>query len=834
MAQAIKSPTSARPSALPSKVPEAQKFSPEEQALIDGAASFSAEEQKLIDEAASFQSQQPQQQAGIFQQMMAAPSRTFWTGEPTTGIESFQQGLGQTAELLGAAPVIAGTAIGSVAGPGGALAGSMAGALVQKDVTNLMRKAFGLSANEERSRLLDVAFASLGAIPGLGGQAAMRNVMAGGNASADIVFGGASAEAQATYQSMKAAVLEQFNKNGLSPEQAAEKVAGITSNLQKYVGDYSESGVLKGLAEAFGKKLEVQNKVNQIGESLSPQTITQESMVRGELANSPEKILELKEKLLNRHWRQAYEELKQLRGIETIDSESYIQKLREIRESVKVDQESVQLIDNLIENFSGYQSAVNETRDLGAFARGTGGKTPKYYDMKTGQELSVPGPEGNVPFPETQEAFVKSAQEPVFETIVSPSLPGKGQAATRPNPPFPGTLQSKDQGPFIFETRKVNRPDVTIGEREATYPASEQLGLSLRGPQVPLTAEQKAANLLPPKILENFHFSMMEGIDSLIIKRQKLDRLAEQYAKDPRGVMYGKAAKALRTVEDDFIERLAQQAGPGRQTATSYKMAKEGLYDIKTKAEQLGSSIKQEAFEFADALDSLPIERTKAFAAVMPMEVRQKVLRRYWDNLIGPILGDYEGVLTLDQAKKIRQLYTPERGARFQILSKGSAAPVSNLKSVTDELAKLTMQASKVDPGKMMKSPLFPRLLRAGSALLGKGLPVDSIVKLVSNQNEQAAQVALNRFLEMNFDDVVTSVDRSNSSKLVSWMKSTAGSDNPRVQRVIDKLAEAGLAVSDVAGGAARFGKEAAVEAYRGRTPVQTQTATQLIRAGQQ
>lgn len=803
MAQAIKSPTSARPSALPSAVPGEQKISAEEQALLAAADQFSLEEQQLLDAASAFQPQQQADSQSLFQQMMAAPSRSFWTGEPTTGAENFQQGLSTTAELLGSAPVVAGTAAGAMLPiPGGALAGGMAGAVVQKDVTNLVRKAFGLSSNEDRSRLLDVAFASLSALPGLGGQAAMRNAMAGGNASADLVFESASPEAQAAYQSMKAAVQDQMKKNEIGPEQAAEIVGSITSNLQKYVGDYSEAGVLKGLSEAFGKKLEVQNKVNELALSVSPETITQESMVKGNLTNFPKQVIALKEKLINKQWRTAYEELKQMRGIETIDTDLYIQKLRNLRESVKIDPGAAKLVDNVIENVSGYQSVINETRDLGALARGTGGKTPKYYDMQTGQTLSEPGPKGNIPFPETQEALVKSGQEPVYmPTARAESLPPSGRGGKG----------------LTFETLLQQRPEVALGERVATYPESEQLGLSLRGPQVPLTAEQKAAGLLPPKIVDNFHMSMMESIDSLIIKRQRLDELASTFPKgSEKRRLYGAAAKSLRTVEDDFIDRLAMEGGSKRQTAMSYKMAKEGLFDIKNKAEQLGKSVDREAFEFADALDRLPIQKTKAFAAVMPMEVRQKVLRRYWDNLINPIFGEFEGTLTMDQAKKLRSVYNPERGARFEVLSEGMGSPVSNLKGVTEELAKLTMRASKIDPGAMLKSPLFPRLLKAGATYIGMGAPVDAMVKLASNGNEQAAKIALDRFLTMNFDDIVSSVDRSNSSQLVSWMKNTAGSDSPKVQRFIDTLANMGLAASQL------------------KTPVNTQIAGQTVRAANQ
>jgi hypothetical protein len=724
-----------------------------------------------------------QQSPNLFQQSMQAPSRSFWTNEPTTGLENYQQGLGTTAELLGAAPVVAGTVLGAMSPvPGGALAGGMAGAVFQKDFTNMFRRAFSLGDNEERSRLTDVMFASLSVLPGLGGQTAMRNVMAGGSASADLVLQGASQQARGAYQAMISAVREQMEKNGLSAEQAAEKIAGVTSNLQKYIGDYSESGIMKGLSEAFGKKIEVQNKVNQIAQSVSPESITQESMVKGNLANAPERVVELKQKLLNRSWRQAYEELRMMRGIGTVNSDQYLSKLQGIRESVKVDQDALRIVDNVIENLSGFRAA---NRDLEVFARRTGGKPPKYYDMETGQKLKEPGPapEGNIPFPETQEALVVGGRPDVFIPKAElGSLPPSGKA-----------------GEMTFETMRFERPEITLGKRQAEYPESEQLGLSLRGPQVPMTAEQQAASLLPPKILENFHISMMEGIDSLIQKRQYYDRIASNYPKESeKRMLLERVASSLRNVEDDFIDQLALSGGSQRQVANSYKMAKAGLFDIKSKIEAIGPVIEKEAFEVADALDTLPMSQVKAFSAVMPLEVRQKIVRRYWDNMINPILGDYEGVLTTGQAQKIRNLYTPERGARLEILSRGMDSPISNMKAVTDELSTMVMRASKVDPGKMLKSPLFPRLLKAGAGYIGMGAPVDAIVRLVSNGNEQAAKVALDRFLSSNMDDIVSSIDRSNSSRLVSWMKNTAGSDNVKVQQVIDELSKLGLAASQL------------------------------------
>lgn len=826
MAKAIKSPTSARPSALPSPVAGSEKFSDEEKAFIESAGKFTPEEQSLIDSASQFSPEQPQQRGfGIrpgTQEYLQQMGLMTPEGAPATPFGGLSKDL--QAEMVGGVastvpPALIGARIGAPYAPpfgaaAGYLAGSMIGAGFTKDAVNKIRSVMDLPEQQDRSRGLDVLITAITSIPGLGAvvnneakilakemsqgvqEKWAKSLMEMTNPRAKVL----GEDAIGALQTLKLGIFDAM-KGQIGAEEAAKQIANLEDDFVKELGrGMSEKQAAAAVAEKYSFQLQAHkakdNLLNSIGEEISSEELAKQGIV-----TRPQDIIEKKRSRLIGQWGTIFEAIKQTKGLDLIDSETYIPKLMAAKSEAESigDSALVRQLNNVIEGLGNRK----KLKEVAVFAEKTGGKTPKYYDMNTGRELSVPGPEGNVPFPETQEAFVKSKQEPIFETIVTPSLPGRGQSATRPNPPIPGVMQSKDQGPFIFETQKINRPEVTIGEREATYPASEQLGFPLRGPQVPLTAEQKAANLLPPQLANANESSVMQSIDSIIQRRVLLDRSIQKMEEGPRREAMVRAVQVLRGIEDDFMKGLQKRGGQYADLADRYIATKANLSILNESAENMARMIDQDAIGVSKILDTMNNKQIQAWSSLMPTRVRGKVARKYFEGLIDMSAGMPDQPYTKEQFKKIQTALTGgERNVQQSKLA--SLIGEKNASEAYQELGNLqnlVNRASMLPEGSLPERQMARRIAMTLEKIVMKtGGNFVSAGRMALDPNKRAYRDFLNFMMSKHFDQLVVNIGgKRELAETAGELARVFGQSSPQVAKFYQMVKDQGLLPSAVA-----------------------------------
>lgn len=811
MAKAIKSPTSARPSALPSPVAGSEKFSDEEKAFIESAGKFTPEEQSLIDSASQFSPEQPQQSGlGIrpgTQEYLQQMGLMTPEGAPATPFGGLSKDL--QAEMVGGVastvpPALIGARIGAPYAPpfgaaAGYLAGSMIGAGFTKDAVNKIRSVMDLPEQQDRSRGLDVLLTAITSIPGLGAvvnneakilakemsqgvqEKWAKSLMEMTNPRAKVL----GEDAIGALQTLKLGIFDAM-KGQIGAEEAAKQIANLEDDFVKELGrGMSEKQAAAAVAEKYSFQLQAHkakdNLLNSIGEEISSEELAKQGIV-----TRPQDIIEKKRSRLIGQWGTIFEAIKQTKGLDLIDSETYIPKLMAAKSEAESigDSALVRQLNNVIEGLGNRK----KLKEVAVFAEKTGGKTPKYYDMNTGRELSVPGPEGNVPFPETQEALVKSGQEPVFvPTAKAGSLPPSGKAGES----------------LTFETLLQKRPEVALGERQATYPASEQLGFPLRGPQVPLTAEQKAANLLPPQLANANESSVMQSIDSIIQRRVLLDRSIQKMEEGPRREAMVRAVQVLRGIEDDFMKGLQKRGGQYADLADRYIATKANLSILNESAENMARMIDQDAIGVSKILDTMNNKQIQAWSSLMPARVRGKVARKYFEGLIDMSAGMPDQPYTKEQFKKIQTALTGgERNVQQSKLA--SLIGEKNASEAYQELGNLqnlVNRASMLPEGSLPERQMARRIAMTLEKIVMKtGGNFVSAGRMALDPNKRAYRDFLNFMMSKHFDQLVVNIGgKRELAETAGELARVFGQSSPQVAKFYQMVKDQGLLPSAVA-----------------------------------
>jgi hypothetical protein len=746
-AEKIQTPYAARPGALASPVPQEQGLSKDEEAALEEASKWSPDEQAALDAAKSFT---PEQSKGLEIApefgTMAEQGAISKQALETAKIFGTEMAGGAATSLPGA---MIGGAIGAWAGGGigapiGAYAGNVIGSYFTKDVVNPLRKIVGLPSEEDRARETDVFLSLFFGIPGLlkGMDEGFEAIAKGLDKSAidpDLaksvvvesnirelnkdqaqIIAAMSPEDRMIMRSVRDAVVAAqkdlyTGEKVFTPEIAAQKAFEFESDwvaLTKRDG-LNAAQAAQVLMNKYGNTIQANKLVNDLATTVG-EKLSQEDLLA--ITAQPGKIIELKKQRLMNQWSNAVETLRKVKNIPGIDSREYMKNVEAARQAAldAGDMEAAKHLDNIITNLGERKKVL----DASVFAERTGGKPPTFTDVDTGKRLTAKS--GEIPFPQTQEPLEVSAREPIFEVQTKSQLPTRGRSDILPQG-RESIPQSRDEGPFLFETQKVERPAVSLGKREVTLPESEQLGLSLRQKNE-MTAKQRAESLLPaeyptnelvipPAFARQTQGSIIQSIDVLIKKRARLDAIARNLPEGEKKQAYIAAVSALRDVEDPFIDALIGSGNSQfRSAGISYKSAKGGLRELNSAVDSIGNFANQDSLSVARALDSADPKIVKTWSGVMPVEVRQKIAREFVMNKLGMTEGLPIAPIKPEQANRVAKVIgDPSFLSKVNSLVGEGAG--KQIQDTMKQLYKASRIASTLPEGSLAKSPGLKKVI---------------------------------------------------------------------------------------------------------------------------
>lgn len=858
MAQAIKSPTSARPSALPSKVPEAQKFSPEEQALIDDAASFSAEEQRLIDEAASFQSQQlqPQGDGGILargQNIISQMEQRI--GAAPTPEQASMMRRSMAAEMLGSGgAVAAGAGLGGLvgggiggfmAGPmglvpgaetGAAIGGFTAGSLFSGEAVNFFRDVFNLPEETDRNKWLDI----IASVPFLSALKAGK-VVGGAITKSPLYISKTLSKLDPQDQQLISALQESvFNS---SKDLATEKFASdmrdevLTDVMDGLSQGLGSRGAISFAAKKYGAKLDSAKKFDEITTKFGV-PMTQEEIVRASRdprfrpseAPRPDDILNNLNKDYGSEWDKAKALIASNKdAIDKIDIDPIVSSLEAMRDTNIFSPQYRNRMSALIADLKN-SKAIDEVVTSKTLTPEEAGRTV-IVDAETGKQVTL-----SELLNKPQRFQAKQVQEGIeaegragkpgvnLPEFAMEEIPTKAkgepsaQAAFRFYPNIKGVFRAGEKEGFrafpLLPTESTYYP----AEVRKRMVGQAPLFIEPTGPRPGISG--KAAEFQSESEQMALQFNQMIGrkkvaaLDSLIALRSDLDRnliLSGKIPSDQAAVL--DAVTKIRQVEDNALQALSQSpnetiASIGQKAKASKAAVSNHLFQMET----IGNITRKDAIGFASFIDSKATdpERVAAFASALfnAPETKNKVVASLIEKKLLEV--SRPGVTRLDKqmANAVEDLSkNKDFLAKVEILT-GDKSVQKDLSEYSALLKRAAMAA-----GPNSDRIAGEATMRVADKLTRRvGINPLTWIDLVIPSNSQQAKKLVDYLFVNNKDQFVKSIAQDEASVIdaaVKLNKVLGSRSAPLVQEIASTAMRNGILSAEIAA-AFGFAKQSA------------------------
>lgn len=310
-----------------------------------------------------------------------------------------------------------------------------------------------------------------------------------------------------------------------------------------------------------------------------------------------------------------------------------------------------------------------------------------------------------------------------------------------------------------------------------------------------LTQEEYAARLLPPKVADSNESFVMQSIQDLVAKRMRLDKRIATMPQGPKRDSMIQAVSSLRDVEDEFMTNLSKKGGDIGKIADNYMNAKQAYHSLKDAIETMGGLAKQDAAGIANAIDSgYTMDQLKAWASTMPQEVKDKVSRRYLENILNVSAGVPDRPFTQEQFSNIQSLI--KDNLRMSKLSELLGPEKANsLSSNLKELGNLVNAASRLPEGAGPERAIVRKLFSQAESFSKKyGLNFIYSGRMALDPNTRAYRDFLNAMMNKDFSAAIKSIDSpADVAIATSELARVFGREHPNTKRFMNYIQSSGL-----------------------------------------
>lgn len=307
-------------------------------------------------------------------------------------------------------------------------------------------------------------------------------------------------------------------------------------------------------------------------------------------------------------------------------------------------------------------------------------------------------------------------------------------------------------------------------------------------------SQEGGTSFLPPKVADENENFVMQSIQNLIKKRMSLDKSISETEKGSIRNAKLRAVSALRNIEDEFMLNLSKQGGDIGKIADSYMSAKQSYNSLSDAIENMGNLTKRDAIGMSKAIESGNVDQIKAWASVMPQNVKDKVSRRYVEGILDLSSGTPDMPYTKEQFKKIESALNGNlRESKLQLMigKERSSKIVSDIK----QFGNLVNAASQLPEGAGPERAVIRKLFSQIEGLSKKyGLNFIYGGRMALDPNTRAYRDFLNYMMSKDFDVVAKSIDNAADVAITSSeLNRVFGSKHPNTQRFMNFVQSSGL-----------------------------------------
>lgn len=796
--KALKSPYSARPDELPSRVPSQEDFS-------DIAEDFSdiAEAPKVskgLEMASEFGS--PAEAEAAAQAMI--PSREtvkgmfseFAGGVTATGGGAVAGGLAGAGIglLMGGPPGLAGGAE-----LGAKLGGFLSGSLNTGDMVNFFRKAMSLPEEQDRNQIFD-ALASVSALAPGAGKFVASVYGAAFKTERNIVKSLAKLPVQERQMISALQQVVHENASAIGTEQFASTLRDEVAKdfLDAFDAGMNATQAASFVGRKFSDKLAYSRKFDELANRYGP-AMTLEEIVeasrspkeRPVVAARPGDVLASLNQKYRSDWaasRKLIENNKDL--LDKINLNDYLGDLKKLSESAEFRPEYRAKINNIIASIENSKSIEDVLRAKTMTPEEMGKLV--IVDAETGKQMSL----GQLWDKMSRRTFATKETQQGMQVSMTGARPqlGGGAEITREAMPLEFLSMPEGQpgfqfGPSLRGRRGVEdtlRATPAVSTPTEFIPAATQRRSRLTGqpelyaegtaptpgmnvPATEFTGQQEQLALSLNQKLER---QKLATLDTIINLRMELDNAIKDFPNlKPKEAAVADAVTRLRSIEDAAIDGMMMSSDATvKNIGNQAKGTKSALASQLFEEELLGNVSRKDAIGYADLIDQMDPERVGAVVrglAPYP-EAKNKIAASYLDKKLrqissGGITGLSEGGVErlvelasgkTEQSKKFLaniEIFTGDKEIQKDLL----------------EAATLLKRATKVPNPAIKKRLSGEAIVGLASRLTRVGFASPSTwINILGPDNPEYAQKAVKQIFNSNREAFIDSSISSAESVL--------------------------------------------------------------------